>query len=74
MDLSDQVSVFGGENGGGYFGPGDVSWMACPTTNSTNVWQVYAGLANLTFPASCTGFDAIVQELPETTEGAWEYI
>jgi len=73
-ELSDEVIIYGGENGGGYFGPGGVSWVACPAGNATSVWQVYAALANIAFPKTCTGFDAVVQELPETTEGAWEYI
>ncbi|GAB7340092.1 hypothetical protein MBLNU457_6582t1 [Dothideomycetes sp. NU457] len=71
--LSDEVTVYGGTPGG-YFGPGGVSWVACPVSNSTGVYQVFADLPSLNFAATCTGFDAVVEELPVVTEGAWEYI
>lgn len=72
-ELSDEVTVYGGTPGG-YFGPGGVSWVACPVSNSTGVYQVFADLPNIGFAAGCTGFDAVVEELPAVTEGAWEYI
>jgi len=72
-ELSDEVTVYGGTPGG-YFGPGGVSWVACPAGNSTGVYQVFAALPSITFAAACTGFDAVVEELPAVTEGTWEYI
>jgi len=97
--LSVESFIYDGAVGGAFFGPGGVSWKACPVVisngtvmpaaaataaaaNATTgvggaaggIWQVYANIANVTLPTGCTGFDALVHDLPADTRGAWEYV
>ena len=72
--LSTSTTAYDGDVGGGYFGPGGVSWLACPAGNSTSVWQVFADVPSVAFASTCVGFDALVHEQPQGTTGAWEYI
>lgn len=44
---SSETTARDGAQGGGFFGPGGSTWLACAMANATNVWQVYADLARV---------------------------
>jgi len=74
------VSYYGGGvaySDAGYFGPSGASWVACPTSDNVDGkgrWQVFAALPDLFFIQTCLGFYAVVENQPQGTYGAWQYV